>query len=153
MHGRNPGTKKNAFSLIELVIVLAILAVITAIAIPRMTRGAENADVTGLQGDLAALRSAIELYKLDHNTYPTLAAFTDQLTKQTDVLGAPGTDYGPYLVSIPALKLGTDKGSRVVAAPAAVPPIAEVAGAGWLYGRPKRHDLRERNRPLRQVTR
>ena len=66
---------RKAFSLIELVIVIIIMGVISAIAIPRMVRGAEGADVTGLQSDLAVLRGAIEMYKYEHTIHPTVAAF------------------------------------------------------------------------------
>ncbi|MCA9296511.1 MAG: prepilin-type N-terminal cleavage/methylation domain-containing protein [Phycisphaerales bacterium] len=124
---------RHAFSLIELVIVLAILAVITAIAIPRFTRGAEGADDVGVQGDLSVLRNALEFYKLDHGAYPTLANFTAQLTAQTDAAGAAGTDFGPYLVTVPKLKVGTNKGLNSVGAAATAPPTVEVATVGWQY--------------------
>ncbi|MEM7229141.1 MAG: prepilin-type N-terminal cleavage/methylation domain-containing protein [Planctomycetota bacterium] len=124
---------RHAFSLIELVIVLAILAVITAIAIPRFTRGAEGADDVGLQGDLSVLRNALEFYKLDHGSYPAQASITAQLTTQTDASGAAGTDFGPYLVSIPKLKVGANKGSNAIGTAAAAPPTVEVASVGWQY--------------------
>ncbi|MFG0331482.1 MAG: type II secretion system protein [Phycisphaerales bacterium] len=129
--------RSRAFSLVELIIVLVILGVITAIAIPRFTKGADGADATATQADLAVLRNAIELYKLDHGgTYPTLANFTAQMTGKSDADGTPNNAtglYGPYMVSVPKLKVGANKGNNTVAAPVTVPPVAEVAGAGWLY--------------------
>jgi general secretion pathway protein G len=124
---------RRAFSLIELVIVLAILAVITAIAIPRFTRGAEGADDVGVQGDLSVLRNALEFYKLDHGAYPVLASISTQLTGQTDAAGDAGTDFGPYLVSVPKLKVGANKGLNAIGAAATAPPTVEVATVGWQY--------------------
>jgi len=126
-------TNRRAFSLIELVIVIIILGVISAIAIPRMMRAGEGADVVGLQSDLQVIRGAIEMYRYEHQAFPTLAAFSDQLTKETDASGALGTGFGPYVVSIPPLKTGTHKDDTGVAATAGA-PIAEGGGAtGWLY--------------------
>jgi general secretion pathway protein G len=130
MPARN-GTRK-AFSLIELVIVIIIMGVISAIAIPRMVRGAEGADVTGLQADLAVLRGAIEMYKYEHSAFPTVLNFEAQLADETDAAGGPGTDYGPYVVKIPTLKTGVKKGETGVAA-AGDPPAFIDSPAGWLY--------------------
>ena len=129
-------TKGRAFSLVELVIVLVIIGVIAAIAVPRLTRGATNASATALAADLAALRNAIELYRAEHEgAFPTLANFVSQLTQFSDSPGttfgaaadvANGIVYGPYLKGIPALPVGAQKGSTTVAA-------AGAAGVGWVY--------------------
>ena len=48
------------------------------------------------------MRSQIELYKIQHNDVPpTFAAFTAQMTGQTDITGAVGTAYGPYIQKVP----------------------------------------------------
>lgn len=128
--------KTRGFSLIELIIVLVILGVIAAIAVPRMSRGAAGADVTGLQADLQVIRGAIELYYLDHEAYPTdETTIAAELTLKTDKDGTLNTAgaYGPYIAVIPPLKTGAKKGLATFDAPAAVPPVAEVVGAGWLY--------------------
>lgn len=126
---------RAAFSLIELVIVIVILGALTAIAIPRVTRGSDGADVTAMQADLAVVRNAIEMYRLDHAAYPTLVAFSDSLTLKSDkdgTINASGL-YGPYLVSIPKQKVGNRQGENAAVAPAAVPPVVEEASGGWLY--------------------
>ena len=125
--------KRRGFSLIELVIVVVIIGIIGAIAIPRLSRGAEGASDSALAGDLAVLRNAIDLYATEHGgTYPTVAAFEAQLTTYTDESGTASATktgayiYGPYIRSIPALKVGDEKGSTDVAAAAA-------ATVGWVY--------------------
>ncbi len=78
----------RGFSLIELVIVIVIIAGISAIAFPRMTRGADNAGATAFKGSLSALRNAIEIYRAEHegrfpNEDTTIA---NQLTMYTPAL-------------------------------------------------------------------
>ena len=127
-------TRRAGFSLIELVIVIAILGILAAVAVPRMSRGAAGAPSSRLRADLATMRSALELYYVEHNnTYPAVADFSDALVNQfTDVdgnLNATKTGvfiYGPYLKEVPTLQVGTRKGSTGVAA-------ADAAGIGWLY--------------------
>ena len=135
MQSSNKKTK-GGFSLVELVIVIVIIGLISAMAIPRMTRGAGNAGAATLRGDLAILRSAIEVYRAEHDAkFPTVAAIADQLTKYTKLDGtdpqttpdvATGRIYGPYMSKIPALPVGTKKGRTGIAA-------ADGAIVGWIY--------------------
>lgn len=127
--------RKQAFSLVELVIVLVILGAIAAIAIPRITKGAQGSDIKACQSDLSVMRGAIELYAAEHDAYPTIAQLPNALTKRTDKDGSVNASgaYGPYLVTVPPLKTGAKKGETAIVAPAANPPTAEVASAGWLY--------------------
>lgn len=125
--------RRRAFSLVELVIVVVILGIIGAIAIPRMSRGASGAGESALISDLAALRNAIELYKAEHNgSLPTADGIVDQLTLYSTTAGATQATpdathiFGPYLHSIPALKVGANKGNKGIAAAAA-------EGVGWIY--------------------
>lgn len=126
-------TLRRGFSLIELVIVIVIIGIIGAIAIPRMSRGAEGAADSALVANLTVLRNAIELYTQEHQgTRPTVAAFEAEMTTYTDLSGATSATktgnfiYGPYLRAIPALPVGTNKGSATVAA-------AYAANVGWIY--------------------
>ena len=131
----SPGTlKRRAFSLIELVIVVVIIGIIGAIAIPRMSRGAAGAADSALVGDLAVVRSAIDLYKAEHGgDLPALATFEDELTTYSDPLGTTSatkdSDHylGPYLREIPTLKVGSNRGQSAVAA------SQGGSSAGWVY--------------------
>lgn len=124
---------RRGFSLIELVIVVLILGIIAAIAIPRMSRGAKGAQDSSVASNLSVLRNAIDMYHTEHGTFPLLAKFSAQLTQYTDDGGAtnPTADathiYGPYLRAVPALPVGTAKGSTNVAA------TAGGATDGWVY--------------------
>jgi len=125
---------RQAFSLIELVIVVVIIGIIGAIAIPRMSRGAAGAADSALVGDLAVVRSAIDLYKAEHGgDLPALSTFEDQLTTYSDPLGNTSTTkdttyyLGPYLREVPTLKVGSNRGLNGI--------VASQGGttAGWVY--------------------
>lgn len=125
--------RRNAFSLIELVIVVVIIGIIAAIAIPRMSRGAAGASDAALQSNLRSLRNAIDLFYSEHdNTFPTAAKIDLQLTTFTDNTGANNATrtgnfiFGPYLRDIPLLPVGAKKGQNGIAA-------ATGASIGWLY--------------------
>ena len=67
--------KKQAFTLIELMIAVLILGALTVIAIPRITGGAFNAGVNACRKNVDIINSQIELYKVNEDSWPT--ALTD----------------------------------------------------------------------------
>ena len=94
-------SKRSGFTLVEILIVVVILGILAAIVIPQFTEASTEAKLSSLCTDLQTLRSQIELYKIQHNDVPpSFAAFTAQMTAQTDITGAAGTDYGPYVQKI-----------------------------------------------------
>lgn len=62
---------QHGFTLVELLIVVIILAILAAIVIPQFSSSTTDAKEAALKANLAALRSAIELYKVQHKgKYP-----------------------------------------------------------------------------------
>lgn len=63
-------TAKRAFTLIELLIVVAIIGILAAIAIPNFQNARVRAMVSRTEADLRSLGTAFESYRLDNNIYP-----------------------------------------------------------------------------------
>ena len=136
---RRPSRRSAGFSLVELIIVVVIIGLLAAIAIPRFSKGAANTNNTAFAGDLAVLRNALELYAVEHNgIYPAGDKFESQLTQYTDAAGTvsadPGEDFpfGPYLVAVPPVKIGPEKGSNAVKG-VTTKPTDVIADFGWIY--------------------
>ena len=62
--------KKNAFTLIELLIVVAIIGILAAIAVPNFLNAQVRAKVSRAISDMKSLETALESYRLDQNDYP-----------------------------------------------------------------------------------
>lgn len=93
------------FTLVELLIVVVILSILAGIVVPKLISPTEDAKSSALEGNLAIMNKAIEIYSLEHRgNYPgTIAAettwdnFVQQMTLPTNRAGNPGASYGPYL--------------------------------------------------------
>jgi type II secretion system protein G len=60
----------SAFTLIELLITVAIIAILAAIAVPNFLEAQTRAKVARAQSDLRVITGALEAYHVDHNRYP-----------------------------------------------------------------------------------
>jgi len=115
--------RRRAFTLVELLIVVIIIGILAAVAIPQFGDSATDAKRSALDVDLSAMRSAIELYYHQHGSiYPGTVlkhkvadgaaaahasaedAFVKQLTMYSDAVGntadtrdSTNFPYGPYL--------------------------------------------------------
>ena len=63
--------KSAGVTLIELLIVVLILAALSAIAIPRISQSAQNAKKNACDTNIDVVNSAIEMYNADNSAYPT----------------------------------------------------------------------------------
>lgn len=59
--------KKKGFTLLELLVVLAILAILIAIAVPVYKGQKEKAAITAHNANVRVLETAVESYRQDHN--------------------------------------------------------------------------------------
>jgi len=66
----------EGFTLIELLIVVAILAVLASIVVPQYGRSSGDARLAALDANLATLRTAIDMYTVQHGHYPGSVAST-----------------------------------------------------------------------------
>ena len=61
---------KKGFTLIELIVVIVIIGILAAIAIPRFTGAQNKARIGACQSDLNIIRKALALYEIDYAGYP-----------------------------------------------------------------------------------
>lgn len=61
---------ERAFTLIELLIVVAIIAILAAIAVPNFLEAQTRAKVSRCAADMRTIRTGLESYRVDGNAYP-----------------------------------------------------------------------------------
>ena len=126
---------RSAFTLIEVLIVVVIMAILAAAIVPQFTDSTKDAKASTAKFNLHTMRSQIQTYRSQHNgTSPsgTLA----ELLASTDSSGASGSGanfpYGPYLREVPANPYNNAKTVKVITNDPA--QAADVTGSGgWLY--------------------
>ncbi|HZL99218.1 MAG TPA: prepilin-type N-terminal cleavage/methylation domain-containing protein [Planctomycetota bacterium] len=126
------------FTLVEILIVVAILGLLAAIALPQFTSRKEQSSSAAMVSSLSVLRTAIDSYWTQHDEFPGQGGaveFADQLLKPTNRAGTVGTGtgfgYGPYLRSgkLPVNPLTGESTVQVVAAM----PNAPGGPEAWIY--------------------
>ena len=82
--------KTKGFTLIELMIVVAIIGILAAIAIPNFVKFQCRSKQSEAKGNLKALYVSEESYRAENDSYsaiPTLANGTGSLTASTNTIG------------------------------------------------------------------
>lgn len=86
---------QKGFTLVELMVVIAIIGILAAIAIPKFTDATKNAQVAKIQGDLSTIDSAIAMYYASEAAWPT--ALSD-LTNKGQLSVEPKAPVGNYAI-------------------------------------------------------
>ncbi|MCD6311235.1 MAG: type II secretion system protein [Elusimicrobia bacterium] len=109
---------KKGFTLIELMIVVAIIGVLAAVAIPKFANLIKKAQEAACKGQLGAIRSALSIYYGDkEGTWPV------ELTHMTPT----------YIQTIPNAKPGNGDDSNTVVTITDGSISAVTDAAGWWY--------------------
>lgn len=66
--------KRKGFMLLELIIVVAIIGILAAVAMPNLVGFTDEAKVARIQSDLSAIGTAAEVYYTKKGTYPESTA-------------------------------------------------------------------------------
>jgi general secretion pathway protein G len=92
----------RGFTLIEILVVIVILGVLAALIVPNVISRPDEARVTVARSDIAAIMSALKIYRLDNQRYPTgeqgLAAL---VAKPEQPPVPPNWKPGGYLEKLP----------------------------------------------------
>lgn len=123
---------KRAFSLVELIIVVAVLGILAAIVVPQFQRHSKQAREAVAMDSVRLLRGAIELYTAQHGGVPP--GYADD-----DVATTPAMSYfrtqlvtGGYMTSMPENPFNNLDTIKMIANAAAFPASA-TGGFGWVY--------------------
>lgn len=84
---------QKGFTLIEVLLVVVILGILAAIAIPRFLTSEEDAQISACNTNLATIRTQIEQFHFDTSAYPTAAQFV--AATDADDEFANNTNYFP----------------------------------------------------------
>jgi general secretion pathway protein G len=160
--GTHSSNRRSAgFTLVELLIVTIILAILAAIVVPQFAATTDDAEAAAFDANLAGMRSAVELYRQQHNDYPGEvaataatcvtganetaavgdASFVTQMTRYTNQAGQACTGFdatqfrfGPYLrEGIPDNPLGNPPANSVTVVSTGILGLASGGTGGWRF--------------------
>lgn len=87
----------SGFTLIEVMVVVVILGILATIVVPKLVGTTGDAKITKARVDIQALETALNLYKLDNDKFPTTDQGLEALTQKPDTGNVKKWREGGYL--------------------------------------------------------
>jgi general secretion pathway protein G len=131
--------RRSAFTLIEVLIVVVVMAILAGALIPQLTSSTGDAKKSSLKFNVQTMRTQIQVYATQHNnTFPAVATFANQMTLPSDASGGTtgtGLPYGPYIQGgvLPTNPYNNSAAVVGVTTPGTAPGGVVTGGAGWQY--------------------
>ena len=144
--------KKKAFTLVEVMIVIALLGILAAVILPSMHGHTVGARESAVKDCLMTMRTQIQLYKMEHNGLPP--GYVNDITAAPSLLGYQFTAtttvtglvsmskvpsapylYGPYIQKLPENPFNQRTDIAYINVATSFADAVDGATCGWLYKR------------------
>ena len=89
--------RTKCYSFIEIMVVVIIIAILSAVVMPKFAGRTEDAKISAAQGQISNFQSALETYQLDNGKYPTTEQGIKALIQKPTSPPIPSSWKGPYL--------------------------------------------------------
>ncbi|WP_315764279.1 type II secretion system major pseudopilin GspG [Sphingomonas sp. Y38-1Y] len=100
---RLPRDTEAGLTLVEMIVVLAIIALVAALIVPNVIGRPDEARVTVANTDIRTISAALKMYRLDNGDYPTTAQGLKALAEKPSTPPIPSNWSGDgYLGEVPA---------------------------------------------------
>jgi len=100
---------KKGFTLIELMLVVIIISILSAMVVPRLVGRSKEARVAAAKADIESnIALALDMYELDNGAYPTAEQGLAALVIKSSMAPAPTNWRGSYLRKLPKDPWGND---------------------------------------------
>lgn len=95
--------KKRGFTIVELVIVIAVIGILAAITLVSYRSVQRGANLSKAMTDLAAINNGIKIYKAKEGRYPSVDGWVTYCDNQDQFISLLGT----YIDKVPAAPCGS----------------------------------------------
>jgi len=93
----SPAGKRSGFTLIEILVVIAVLAMLAALVAPNVFQHVGTAKDATARSQIELLGAGLDAYRLDNGRYPTTEQGLEALQTQPATHPLPSNWRGPYL--------------------------------------------------------
>ena len=92
--------RQGGFTLVEIMVVVVIIGILGALVVPKLLGRTGESRVTAARVDIATLMSALKMYKLDNQRYPTTEQGLQALV-QKPTSGPAANGWKGYIDKLP----------------------------------------------------